>query len=54
VVLLAGVYLSIFGLYWLWTAVHFVRDVQDTFEVKHFVNNKLGISERQVRAWGVG
>lgn len=42
-------YLAIFTLYWLWTVVHFVADLRDLLELKHFVNNKLGISERQVK-----
>lgn len=50
VVFVAGVYLLIFGLYWAWTTAHFVTDLRDTFDIKHFVNNKLGISERQVCA----
>lgn len=49
-VLLSSVYLMIFSVYWVWTAAHFVGEVRELLEMKHFVNNKLGISERQVGA----
>ncbi len=45
---MAGLYLGVVALYWLWTLAHFVSDMRDVAEVKNFTNNKLGISERQV------
>eukprot|EP00798_Chlamydomonas_sp_ICE-L_P001260 gene1260-32608_t len=38
----------IFGLYWIWTLSHFAWELRGMAEVKHFMNNKLGVSERQV------
>jgi hypothetical protein len=44
-----GLYLALCGLYWGWSAIRLVLEVRDVLEVKHFVNNKLGISDRRVR-----
>ncbi|KAG1681142.1 hypothetical protein FOA52_015585 [Chlamydomonas sp. UWO 241] len=41
-------YLAIFGLYWAWTAIHFVTELREMLETRHFFNNTLGVSERQV------
>ncbi|KAL6756662.1 hypothetical protein V8C86DRAFT_58920 [Haematococcus lacustris] len=46
--LLVLAYLAIFTTYWSWSALHFASDVRDMLEVRHFVRNKLGVSERSV------
>lgn len=43
-----GLYLVLCGAYWVWSAVQLVFELRDVLDVKHFVNNKLGISDRQV------
>lgn len=49
-VLLVGLYLLLCVLYWAWSALQLVAELRDVLDVKHFINNKLGISDRQVRA----
>ncbi|WIA42135.1 hypothetical protein OEZ86_009406 [Tetradesmus obliquus] len=49
-VALVALYLTLCGLYWLWSAVQLVVELRDVLEVKHFINNKLGISDRQIRS----
>jgi hypothetical protein len=48
-VLLVGLYLLLCVLYWAWSAVQLAAELRDVLDVKHFINNKLGISDRQVR-----
>jgi len=43
-----GLYLLLCVLYWAWSAVQLVAELRDVLDVKHFINNKLGISDRQV------
>lgn len=45
---LVGLYLGLCCMYWVWSAVQLVCEMRDVLDVKHFVNNKLGISDRQV------
>lgn len=47
-VLLVGLYLLLCVLYWAWSALQLVAELRDVLDVKHFINNKLGISDRQV------
>eukprot|EP00878_Enallax_costatus_P015337 GHUV01016065.1.p1 GENE.GHUV01016065.1~~GHUV01016065.1.p1 ORF type:complete len:292 (+),score=27.92 GHUV01016065.1:357-1232(+) len=46
---LVGLYLVLCGVYWVWSAVQLVCEMRDVLDVKHFINNKLGISDRQIR-----
>ncbi|KAF6253428.1 autophagy protein Apg9-domain-containing protein [Scenedesmus sp. NREL 46B-D3] len=48
-VALVALYLALCGLYWLWSAAQLVAELRDVLDVKHFINNKLGISDRQIR-----
>jgi autophagy-related protein 9 len=48
-VALAAVYVALCCLYWAWSAVAAVGELRSVLETRHFVANKLGISERQVR-----
>ncbi|KAF5834470.1 hypothetical protein DUNSADRAFT_8826 [Dunaliella salina] len=41
-------YLLIFGSYWAWSVVHFLNDIRDMVEIRHFVSNKLGCSDRRM------
>lgn len=47
-VLLVGLYLLLCVLYWAWSGLQLVAELRDVLDVKHFINNKLGISDRQV------
>lgn len=47
-VLLVGLYLLLCVLYWAWSALQLAAELRDVLDVKHFINNKLGISDRQV------
>jgi hypothetical protein len=47
-VLLVGLYLLLCVLYWVWSALQLAAELRDVLDVKHFINNKLGISDRQV------
>lgn len=49
-VLLVGLYLLLCVLYWAWSALQLAAELRDVLDVKHFINNKLGISDRQVLA----
>jgi hypothetical protein len=49
-VLLVGLYLLLCVLYWAWSALQLAAELRDVLDVKHFINNKLGISDRQVTA----
>jgi hypothetical protein len=56
-VLLVSLYLLLCGLYWAWSAAQLAAEARDVLDVKHFINNKLGISDRQVGAdvaWCLG
>eukprot|EP00879_Flechtneria_rotunda_P028308 GHRR01030408.1.p1 GENE.GHRR01030408.1~~GHRR01030408.1.p1 ORF type:complete len:270 (+),score=51.06 GHRR01030408.1:276-1085(+) len=48
-VVLVGFYLGLCGVYWVWSAVQLAVELRDVLDVKHFINNKLGISDRQIR-----
>jgi hypothetical protein len=48
-VFLVCLYLLLCVLYWAWSAVQLAAELRDVLDVKHFINNKLGISDRQVR-----
>lgn len=52
-VALAAVYCGLCCLYWIWSAAAALGELRGVLETRHFVANKLGISERQVR-WGRG
>eukprot|EP00873_Tetraselmis_striata_P025309 jgi/Tetstr1/445573/TSEL_033346.t1 len=41
-------YLGLLCLYWLWSLLHLVEDIRDACEMRHFYQNKLGISDRSV------
>lgn len=43
-----GLYLLLCVLYWVWSALQLAAELRDVLDVKHFINNKLGISDRQV------
>ncbi|GAX83721.1 hypothetical protein CEUSTIGMA_g11146.t1 [Chlamydomonas eustigma] len=46
--LLILTYLGIFSLYWLWTLIHFLSELKEMRETRHFYNTTLGLSDRQV------
>jgi autophagy-related protein 9 len=46
-VALAGAYVGLCCLYWLWSAAAAVAELRSVLETRDFVANKLGISERQ-------
>lgn len=52
-VLLVGLYLLLCVLYWAWSALQLAAELRDVLDVKHFINNKLGISDRQVNWFGL-
>lgn len=43
-----GLYLLLCVLYWAWSGLQLVAELRDVLDVKYFINNKLGISDRQV------
>lgn len=43
-----GLYLLLCVLYWVWSALQLAAELRDVLDVKQFINNKLGISDRQV------
>eukprot|EP00899_Mesostigma_viride_P007400 jgi/Mesvir1/16661/Mv12272-RA.3 len=45
---LVVVYLLVFSLYWAWNCVRFVLDLRPLWEISHFYNHRLGISEREL------
>jgi len=47
-VALAATHVALCCLYWLWSAAAAVSELRGVLETRHFVANKLGISERQV------
>ena len=49
-VALAATYVALCCLYWVWSAAAAVGELRGVLETRHFVANKLGISERQVNA----
>lgn len=42
-------YLAIFSVYWLYSLIHAVRDINAARDIKHFTTQKLGLSESQLR-----
>lgn len=46
---LCVMYAAVLSAYWLYCAAHFVVDLRDLMEIKHFMNAKLGVSETLIR-----
>lgn len=47
---LCGAYVAIFSAYWVANLVHLAAvDLRALADVRHFVNHKLGLSERQLQ-----
>ncbi|KAK9845371.1 hypothetical protein WJX81_004761 [Elliptochloris bilobata] len=42
-------YLAIFGAYWLYNLVHLAVDLREAANIRHFMRNRLGLSEHQLR-----
>lgn len=42
-------YLALLAVYWVWNLVHLAVDVRALAEVRHFCNQRLGLSERAVQ-----
>lgn len=47
---LCGLYLVIFGAYWVYNLAHLVFELKTAADIQHFTTNKLGLSERQLQS----